>query len=54
MVRFVAPSDGRGEGLGAIDVRAANRAAILDAARARGSARSDSQVELCGLRINLV
>ena len=54
VLRFVEPTDGRGEGLGAIDVRAADRAAILDAARGNGSVRGDRQVELCGIRINLV
>ncbi|HEX2465223.1 MAG TPA: VOC family protein [Thermoanaerobaculia bacterium] len=54
VVRFVEPLDGRGEGLGGIDVRAANRTAIIDAARQRGRDRGNGQVYLCGMRINLV
>ncbi len=53
-VRFVPISDGRPEGLGGIDVSVVNRARILEAAKKRGCYRSDSQVYLCGLRVNLV
>lgn len=53
-LRFVPCTDGRPEGLGGIDVKAANKAAILDAARKRNVAKSDSQVYLCGMRVNLV
>jgi hypothetical protein len=53
-LRFVPCADGRPEGLGGIDVSTANKAAILDAARKRNVAKSDSQVYLCGMRINLV
>ena len=53
-LRFVPCADGRPEGLGAIDVKAANKAKILEAARARNAARGDAQVYLCGMRINLV
>jgi hypothetical protein len=53
-VRFVPIEDGRGEGLGAIDLAAADRAAILAAARARRLTTSDDQVVLGGLRMNLV
>ena len=45
-LRFVPCSDGRPEGLGGIDVVAVNKAAILDAARARGIASGPSQVML--------
>jgi len=53
-MRFVPCTDGRPEGLGGIDVVAADKAAIMQAATARGVARGQSQVYLCGMRINLV
>jgi len=53
-VRFVAIEDGRGEGLGGIDLRVADRGAVLTAARRRGAYRTDDQVYLCGMRMNLV
>ncbi len=53
-VRFVPISDGRPEGLGAIDLTVVDRPRLLAAARARDAYRSDSQVYLCGMRINLV
>lgn len=53
-LRFVPLTDGRPEGLGAMDVVAADRARVLDAARRSGCYRSDSQVAICGMRINLV
>jgi hypothetical protein len=54
VLRFVRCSDGRPEGLGGIDVAIADKAAILAAADAIGAKRSDHQVYLCGMRINLV
>lgn len=53
-VRFVSCSDGRPEGLGGIDVECADAKAVLGAAEARGMRAGDSQVYLCGMRINLV
>ena len=53
-LRFVACDDGRPEGLGAIDVTVADRQAVLAAADNMGVKRSEDQVYLCGLRINLV
>ncbi|OAI39402.1 hypothetical protein AYO38_07710 [bacterium SCGC AG-212-C10] len=53
-VRFVPISDGRPEGLGGIDVKVTDKAKVLAAAKARGAYRSDDQVYLCGMRINLV
>lgn len=52
-VRFVEDTDGRGEGLGGIDVIANDRAAILDGARARGCYVSDDEVAVAGLRVRL-
>ncbi len=53
-LRFVPCTDGRPEGLGGVDVRATDKAAILAAADAIGAQSGDEQVYLCGLRINLV
>jgi glyoxalase-like protein len=53
-IRFVEASDGRGEGLGGIDIVAADRARILDAARRRGCAGPDDSVTICGTRFYLV
>jgi hypothetical protein len=53
-VRFVPLADDRGEGLAGLDLEAVDRRAILEAARARGCYRDDSQVYICGMRMNLV
>ncbi len=53
-IRFVAAADGRGPGVSAYDVKAADKARVLAAADKRGKRRGDSQVEVCGCRINLV
>ena len=50
-LRFVEARDGRGEGLGGIRVAVADRAALLDAARARSAPVHDASVELAGVRI---
>ena len=52
-LRFVEATDGRGEGLGGIDVTTTDRDAILDAADRLHCAVSDSQVAIAGLRVNL-
>lgn len=52
-LRFVPAIDGRGEGLGGIDVATTDRDAILDAADRLGCAVSDDQVAIAGLRVNL-
>lgn len=52
-VRFVEAVDGRGEGLGGIDVIANDRDAILAGARARDCYVTDDQVMVAGLRVNL-
>lgn len=52
-VRFVEDTDGRGEGLGGIDVVTTDRAAVLDAAERMDCAVSDDQVHVAGLRVNL-
>ena len=53
-VRFVEATDGRGEGLGGIDIVAADPARLLAAARRRGCASGDDQVTVCGTRFYLV
>ncbi len=53
-LRFVPIEDGRGEGLGAIDLATRDRDAVLAAARERGVPVREAQVELGGLRMNLV
>jgi hypothetical protein len=53
-LRFVTIADGRGRGLGALDMVAADAKHVLSEAAKRGKKRSDNQVELCGIRINLV
>ena len=53
-VRFVPSTDGRPEGLGGIDVTCADTQAVLAAAAARGIRTGESQVHLCGMRVNLV
>ena len=53
-LRFVEATDGRGEGLGGIDVATEDRDAVLSNARARDCYVDDSQVNVAGLRIYLV
>ncbi len=53
-IRFVPATDGRGPGVSAYDVKVTDRARVLAAAEKRGKKRSDTQVEVCGCRINLV
>jgi hypothetical protein len=53
-VRFVAATDGRGEGVGGIDVAAVDRKRILAAAERRGCRVADDQVMVCGTRFYLV
>ena len=53
-IRFVEESDGRGDGLGGIDVKVEDKAALLAAAEARGVMVDETQVLIGGVRINLV
>ena len=54
-LRFVPCSDGRPEGLGGIDLVTTDKAAILAAAARRGlPGNGTDQVQLCGMRINLL
>lgn len=52
-IRFVRDTNGRGEGLAAIDVATGDLARVLSAARERGIAVRDDSVEIGGLRIGL-
>ncbi len=52
-LRFVEAVDGRGEGLGGIRVAVADRAALLEAARARRLAVDEAGIALGGVRIGL-
>ena len=53
-IRFVETADGRGEGLGAVDIEVADGQRLLNTARARGLDATDTQVIICGTRFNLV
>ncbi|WP_419841397.1 hypothetical protein [Candidatus Poriferisodalis sp.] len=53
-LRFVPETDGRGEGLGGIDVSTTDRESVLAAAHRCECYVNDSQVALAGLRVNLV
>ncbi len=53
-IRFVPCTDGRPEGLGGLDVKTTDKAAILAAADARGAMSGDTQITLCGTRFNLL
>ncbi|MEM7325904.1 MAG: VOC family protein [Actinomycetota bacterium] len=52
-IRFVEESDGRGEGLGGIDVVTEDRDAVLNAAQARDCYVSDDEVTVAGMRVYL-
>ena len=53
-LRFVAASDGRGPGLGGVDLVVNDREAILREAKTRGCYVSDKQVDVCGTRFYLI
>jgi hypothetical protein len=53
-VRFVPCADGRPEGLGGIDLKTTDKAAIMAAAEARGAITGENQITLCGTRFNLI
>jgi hypothetical protein len=53
-VRFVEAADGRGEGLGGIDIVVNDRKRVLETAERRGRRVSDDQVMICGTRFYLV
>ncbi len=49
-LRFVEATDGRGPGLGGLDILVADRAAILSEAKTRGCYVSDDRVDIGGVR----
>jgi len=53
VLRFVEATDGRGEGLGGIDVITTDRDAVLEASDRLGCTVSEDQVAVAGLRVNL-
>ncbi len=53
-LRFVPARDGRGEGVGGIDVAVADREAVLARAKARRVPVHRDAIEICGTRIRLV
>ncbi len=53
-VRFVEAADGRGYGLGGLDLKVADRERILVRARERGAYVADDEVNVCGVRFRLL
>lgn len=53
-LRFVAAADGRGEGLGGLDVEVVDREHVLREAESRGCRTGESTLLICGTRFNLV
>ena len=53
-IRFVEATDGRGEGLGGIDIVPSDRKRLLQAAEQRGRLVANDQVMICGTRFYLV
>lgn len=53
-LRFVAPTDGRGEGLGGLDIAVADPAPILAEARRRSCPVLGDRIIICGMRLLLV
>ncbi len=49
-IRFVEETDGRGPGLGGLDIAVNNRDHILKVARERGCYVTDDRVDICGTR----
>lgn len=53
-LRFVEATDGRSAGLGGLDIAVADRDHILSRAKARDCYINDDQVDICGVRWNLL
>jgi len=53
-IRFVKDTDGRGEGLGGLDLIAVNRTRALETATRLGRCAADGTIYVCGMRMNLV
>ena len=52
-LRFVEADDGRGPGLGGLDIAVRDRDGILNRARERGCFVSEDRVDVCGTRFYL-
>ncbi len=53
-MRFVEAIDGRGDGLGGIDLRVGDKAHVRREAAARGIPVADGRLVVCGMRVRLV
>lgn len=53
-LRFVTATDGRGAGLGALDLAVRDRDAVIAAARAAGCPVDGNCVTICGTRLNIL
>ncbi len=53
VIRFVEDHDGRGDGVGGIDLAVRDRAAVLNVAGRRGLLSSEGELVICGTRIML-
>ena len=53
-IRFVEATDGRGYGLGGLEVTVEDRDRILAAAKERNAYVSEDEVEVCGVRFRLI
>ena len=53
-LRFVPCLDGRPEGLGGLDISAPGKLEIIKTADSLGLKTGDSQVYICGMRLNLL
>lgn len=53
-IRFVEATDGRGEGLGGIDLKVVNKDYVLSQAKQRGFPLYEDKVTVCGVRFALV
>ena len=52
-LRFVTDEDGRGEGLGGLELDVVDRGRLVEAARERGLSVTGNVVEMCGTRVRL-
>ncbi len=53
-LKFIRESDGRGPGVGSIDLKVVDRDRLLQAAETCGCDHTDNQVTICGTRFNLM
>jgi Glyoxalase-like domain len=53
-LRFVEATDGRGEGLGGVDLKAVDRERAIAAAQSRSVLQDDGLIHICGTRFRLI